>query len=279
MAGGGTVGAVTAALLARCGMRVAVLDARPPGFDPAADYGLRMSAVSPGSGAILQQAAAWSEVESTRSCAYRRMRVEDRDADSVLEFEAAVFGLERLGTIVENDLLRQAAWHQLEASPLVDLYCPATLARFEQDARQVSLELDDGRRLITGLLVGCDGAASRVRRGIGAGSDVWAYNQAGLVSVVRKQQANPGVAWQRFGPGGPLAFLPLSDGRSSIVWTLPRAEAQSLLAAEDDEFIEALDSASKGWLGNVEGCGPRACFPLSMRLSRQWVSGRVGAAG
>ena len=77
----------------------------------------------------------------------------------------------------------------------------------------------------------------------------FAYNQHGLVAVVEKQQANPGVAWQRFLPGGPLAFLPLADGRSSIVWTRPNDEARRLVELDADAFISELDVASSGWLG------------------------------
>jgi 2-octaprenyl-3-methyl-6-methoxy-1,4-benzoquinol hydroxylase len=279
VAGGGTVGAVTAALLARCGFSVAVVDARPPGFDAQAGYQLRMSAVSPGSVAVLQQAGAWAEVEKTRACAYRRMLIEDPQAGRQLEFEASVFGLERLGTIVENDLLRMATWQQLQASGLVQLYCPAKIRCVEQDAHSVKLTLDDDSRLAASLLVACDGAGSQLRQWMGVPGEHWVYNQAALVCVAEKQQANPGVAWQRFLPGGPLAFLPLQDGRSSIVWTLPASQARQLLQAGDDEFTYALGQASEGWLGALETCGPRASFPLSMRLSRQWVSGRTVLLG
>ena len=87
------------------------------------------------------------------------------------------------------------------------------------------MSLESGKVFTASLVVGADGAASRVRKVIGIRQDYYAYNQHGLVAVVGKQKPNPGVAWQRFLTGGPLAFLPLSDGRSSIVWTRPSADA------------------------------------------------------
>jgi len=80
-------------------------------------------------------------------------------------------------------------------------------------------------------------------------------------------------------PGGPLAFLPLEDGRSSIVWTRPNLEADRLVALDTGVFIEELDAASSGWLGKVESCGPRAAFPLSMRLSECYASKRTVLMG
>ncbi len=118
-----------------------------------------------------------------------------------------------------------------------------------------------------------------MRKSIGIGQEVWEYNQKGLVCVVRKSRPNPGIAWQRFLDGGPLAFLPLEDGRSSIVWTRPRAEADRLLEMPDTEFMAELQAASEGWLGELEAVGPRAAFPLAMRLSGRHVSGRAVLLG
>ncbi len=129
------------------------------------------------------------------------------------------------------------------------------------------------------LVVGADGAVSRVRKTLGIRQDHYAYNQHGLVAVVGKQKANPGVAWQRFLSGGPLAFLPLVDGRSSIVWTIPTAEAERMLALDTNAFIGELDAASSGWLGQVESVGSRASFPLSMRLSDCYAAQRTVLMG
>lgn len=280
VAGAGMVGATAAALLARVGYSVVVIEAAaPPKFDRHSDYGRRVSALSPGSQSILGQAGAWAGIEAQRCCPYRRMVVEDGDASSRLEFEAPAFGLERLGTIVENDLVQASLWAMLEGSPWVRLQCPARLAQVMQDDSGVELVLEDGSVLRAGLLLGADGPASRVRTLAGAGDDLWVYNQAGLVAVVAKQQSNPAVAWQRYLPTGPLAFLPLADGRSSIVWTLPEARAQALVEAPEEVFRAALDAASEGWLGAVESVGPRAAFPLSMRLSDRYVTGRIVLLG
>jgi ubiquinone biosynthesis UbiH/UbiF/VisC/COQ6 family hydroxylase len=251
----------------------------PAAFDPESEIGLRVSAISPGSAAVLDQVGAWQTIEARRSSPYRRMVVEDRVATAAVEFEAAPFGLERLGTIVENDLVRRVLWDTLEGHALVELRPATRLERLEQDADHVRVHLSDGTELSARLLLGCDGAASIVRRAVGVSSDAWDYNQRGLVCSVRKSRPNPAVAWQRFLPTGPLAFLPLEDGRSSLVWTLPADEATRLEQASGEEFRSALDEASDGWLGSVEEVGPRASFPLRMRLAERFVSRRVVLLG
>lgn len=279
--GGGMVGAASAALLARCGLSVSLVDASSPpaAFDPESEVGLRVSAISPGSAAVLDQVGAWQAIEARRSSPYRRMIVEDREATASVEFEAAPFGLERLGTIVENDLVRRVLWDTLEGHALVELRPATRLERLEQDADRVRVHLSDGTELSARLLLGCDGAASIVRRAVGVASEAWEYNQRGLVCTVRKSRSNPAVAWQRFLATGPLAFLPLEDGRSSLVWTLPGDEAARLEQASEVEFRSALEEASDGWLGSVEAVGSRASFPLRMRLAERLVSRRVVLLG
>ena len=278
--GAGMVGATLAALLSRSGFSVALIEANPPQpFDVATEVGLRVSAISPGSSAILEQAGAWKMVCQQRCRAYRRMQVEDGIEQDPLLFDAPQFNLERLGTIVENALLQWSLWQVVDSAGLVEIYSPDQLENISFSGQQNQLSLENGTTISAALVVGADGAASRVRKAIGIHQDYYAYNQHGLVAVVGKQKPNPGVAWQRFLAGGPLAFLPLSDGRSSIVWTQPSAEAERLLALDTEEFISELETASFGWLGKIESCGPRAAFPLSMRLSQCYAAQRTVLVG
>jgi ubiquinone biosynthesis UbiH/UbiF/VisC/COQ6 family hydroxylase len=271
------VGAAAAALLSRAGFSVAVVEAsEPPPFDPSSPVGLRVSAFSPGAADVLREAGAWRQVERQRHCPYRRMVVEDRDETARLEFDAPRFGLERLGTIVENDLIQWALWQSLLAAGGVEIACPDRVcALTHADAGSV-LELDSGEKLACRLVVAADGAASPLREMLGIRHDHWEYGQQGLVCVVESDPPNPGVAWQRFMDGGPLAFLPLQDGSSSIVWSRPAAEAERLLGLDEASFLAELQAAAAGgeghWPAKLVACGPRAAFPLTMRLAERYAA-------
>jgi len=278
--GAGMVGATLASLLSRCGFSVALVESvEPRPFEDKSEVGLRVSAISPGSSAVLEQAGAWKLIIAHRVRPYRRMQIEDGMELDPLLFDAPVFNLERLGTIIENALLQSSLWQVVTGSGMVDVHCPDSIDSMETGSEQSRLILNSGDIINARLVVGADGASSRIRKTLGIRQDHYAYNQQGLVAVVGKQKPNPGVAWQRFLAGGPLAFLPLDDGRSSIVWTLPSDEAKRLLALDTDAFICELDLASNGWLGQVESCGPRAAFPLSMRLSECYAAKRTVLMG
>ena len=269
------VGGAVAALLSRAGFSVAVVESREPeAFDATQPVGLRVSAFSPGSADVLREAGAWRQVERQRHCPYRRMVVEDRDEHSLLQFDAPEFGLERLGSIVENELVQWALWQSLLSAGGVEIACPEQVQSLQAGADGSELELASGRVLRCDLLVAADGADSAVRKALGIRQDHWEYGQVGVVGVVHTRSPNPGVAWQRFMEGGPLAFLPLQDGASSIVWTRPEAEAGRLLDLDADAFAEELQQAAAGgeghWPDAVTSCGPRAGFPLTMRLSHRY---------
>ncbi len=275
--GAGMVGATAACLLARSGFSVAILEAcEPQVFDSTGAVGLRVSAFSPGAQAILTEAGAWRQIEQQRHCPYRRMRVEDRDESVVIAFSAPEFGLERLGTIIENQLVQWSLWQTLQAMGGVEIICPDQLESLEYENNEPVARLSNGSSMQCRLLVGADGANSKVRKMLGIDQDHWEYGQQGIVSVVATGKPNPGIAWQRFTEGGPLAFLPLQEGTSSIVWSRPEAEARRLLELDDDTFCAELEQAAAGesqaWPGIISACGPRAAFPLTMQLSHCYAA-------
>ncbi len=288
--GAGMVGATTACLLARAGFSVAVLEARQPAaFQADSAVGLRVSALSPGSERVLAEAGAWRNIRQSRHCAYRRMQIEDRNGSAALEINAAEFGLERLGTVVENELVQWSLWQCLQSLGGLGLFCPATIDSIDVSTAQPRVRLHNGQELLGRILVGADGAESAVRAASGIGQQHWDYGQQGVVAVVRTAIPNPGLAWQRFLPGGPLAFLPLADGASSIVWSQPDASAAGLLKLSAEAFSAELNAvltrgSAQGiahvWpLGSVVDCEPRAAFPLTMQLSDHYSAGSAVLIG
>lgn len=277
--GAGVVGGAAALCLAREGLRVAIVEAREPPRWQAAAPDLRVYALAPDARDLLEGIGVWRGVSQARAHAYRRMRVWDAAGGKELQFDADVLGRDALGFIVEQGLLVDHLWQAIQGERRIDCLCPATLQSFEQDADEVRIVLDDGRRLRASLLLGADGAGSRVRSLAGIACDQAAYEQAAIVAYVQTSMAHEDTCWQRFLVGGPLAFLPCTDGRCSIVWTLPQAEAQRCAALDDDAFGLALERAFDSRLGHVIAISERRSFPLQRSLSRQMCAGRVALVG
>jgi 2-octaprenyl-3-methyl-6-methoxy-1,4-benzoquinol hydroxylase/2-octaprenylphenol hydroxylase len=159
------------------------------------------------------------------------------------------------------------------------VYCPAEVVDVENGVDAVTATLTDGTRLRAKLLIAAEGAQSSIRTKLGIAFKGRDYGQRAVVAHVATERPHQGTAWQRFQPGGPLAFLPLADGRCSIVWSLPDAEAARILALDDTAFRAELGCAFDFRLGAISATTPRAAFPLRLRLAEKYVVGRCALAG
>jgi 2-octaprenyl-3-methyl-6-methoxy-1,4-benzoquinol hydroxylase len=276
--GGGVVGAACALSLARLGLQVALVEGREPPPWSAEAPDLRVYAFAPDNAALLDSLGVWEAVRDARVQAYRRMRVWDASGGGEMSFDADLLGRDQLGWIIENGLLVDRLWAALPAAG-VRLHCPSRIDSMEQDADGVRLRLEDGTRLESRLVIAADGADSTVRGLAGVQVAQHDYRQSGVVAFVQTSEPHQSTAWQRFLPGGPLAFLPFADGRSSIVWTLPEAEATRVLALDDTAFDRELTQAFEARLGEARVASKRVAFPLRRQLAQAHVAGRVLLVG
>jgi 2-octaprenylphenol hydroxylase len=285
IAGAGVVGLATAALLAtgRCAdrLRVHVLDARAPPPWRADEMDLRVYALSRASQRVLESVGAWWSIAARRACAYRRMHVwEGSDpADGALEFDCAEIAEPDLGHIVEDGLIRAALADVLKGARNAEVTTGAAVESVATEHRDAVVRLAGGRTLRGALLVAADGSDSAIRRLLELPVAALSYGQTALVTHVATTKPHRETAWQRFLPGGPLAFLPLVDGRSSVVWSLPDARAAELIAAPQDEFLAELTNASAGVLGELGPCSARAGFPLQALHALRYCVPRAALVG
>lgn len=282
--GAGVAGSATALALVRAGFGVTLVETRSPMEWRANDeVDPRVVALAPDSASLLDELGVWSSVLDARASAYRRMHVWDALAPGALTFDAADRGEAALGWIVENRLLQHVLWRALNASSAsgnpARLLCPAEVVAIDNDHEGVAVTLADGTRLRTRLLIAADGAASPMRRRLGIGTRDRDYGQRAIVAHVGTERSHEATAWQRFQPGGPLAFLPLADGRSSIVWSRPDEDAARLLALDDSAFRAELGCAFDFRLGAIDSATPRHAFPLRLRLAERHVAGRCVLIG
>ena len=281
VAGGGVVGAACALALARTGLEVALVEGARPLQWQRDRPDLRVYAFAADNATLLQDLGIWTEVRAARAHPYRRMRVWDAAGGGELAFDADAFGRSELGWIVEHGLLLDRLWAALPGAG-VRVHCPARVEALEQVGNGgdcVRLQLDDGMQLQARIAIAADGAQSTLRGLAGLEVDRHDYGQRGVVAYVASERAHEDTAWQRFLPGGPLAFLPCADGSSSIVWTLSDADAERVLALDDESFGRALTQAFDARLGAVRALSPRAAFPLRRQLVRDYVSNRVLVLG
>lgn len=276
--GGGVVGATCALALSTLDLDVALIETVEPQRWSPDNADLRVYAFAPDNAKLLEDIGVWREVWTTRALPYRRMRVWDAAGVGELTFDADAFGRNELGWIIEHGLLVDRLWGALPKAG-VQLHCPAQVDALEQHDQGVRLRLDEGTRIDARLVIAADGAESTVRKLAGLDVVTHDYAQRGLVAYVQTEHPHQDTAWQRFLPGGPLALLPCTEGRSSIVWTISSEEAERLLAVDDEVFNRELTRAFDARLGEMRVDSRRVAFPLRRQLAQHYMQDRVLAIG
>lgn len=262
-------------------LRLGVIDARPPlpAVDP--QQALRVSALAPSSRLILQRIGVWDELSPAQRGPYERMRVwqgPDGPAGShALDFAAAEFGVPELGHIVGDAGLRWLLWQAAERAG-VKMFGGLPPIALQCEPHAVAIELPQ-EQLSTALLVGADGGDSWVRQQLGIAFRERKYGQMALVVHMATGRPHEQTAWQRFLPTGPVALLPLADGRSSLVWSCAGQQSRELLAATEADFAAQVATAVGHSLGDMECTTPRAAFPLTAGLAATTAGRRFALIG
>jgi 2-octaprenylphenol hydroxylase len=283
--GAGMVGLSIAAYLGQHSQwRIAVADpvlAQPAQLcsgNQVADYDLRVSALSAQSQRWLQQLGAWQYIG--RKQPYQAMHVWDGEGTASVTFDCHDLHRPDLGHIVENSHTVAALRQRL--SELEVTLLPEAVAHIDNAQHGLTpVTLANGEVVEASLVVGADGAQSRIRQWAGLPTREWDYHHHAIVATVRLQQSLKATAWQRFRTQGPLALLPFpgDEQLASIVWSTVPEEADALMALDDDDFATALAEAFEQRLGAVEQVSPRFAIPLRQRHAKDYVMAGIALAG
>ena len=284
-------GATLALCLDGAGFKVALVDTVPPSTQAETSFDGRASAIA-FTGMRLWNSLGLAEHLKKVAQPIHRIVVTDGPASGASAHQTIRPGMtisatdiddadpgEPLGWMIENRRIRQALQSGLLRST-VTLLAPATVTGMSFDGRgKPVLSLEDGRLVSADLVVGAEGRRSIVREAAGIGVTKWDYGQTGVVCTVELAQPHDGTAWQHFMPGGPLAILPLTGDRASLVWSERTARAEALVNMPVNGFQSLLSRGFGDALGSPAVVGGRFSYPLSFLAANSCVGRSVALIG
>ena len=286
VAGGGMIGSSLALALAPLGLKLAVVEAvaRTESMQPSFDD--RSTALSRSTQKMFQAMGLWPEIVAA-STPIRRIHVSERGRFGFSHLDATEQGVEALGYVVINRVLGGVLQKAMREVDALDLLCPAAITDIDIDREQVReqvnvhVEHDDASSewLSARLLVAADGAASSVRSMMGIAAQRSEYGQRAIVGNLMPEQPIDHRAYERFTERGPIALLPVADGRAAFVWIVSESDAQALLLLDDDNFIAALQDEFGFRLGRFSKIGRRASYPLALSKASRLIVRRGVVVG
>jgi 2-octaprenyl-6-methoxyphenol hydroxylase len=279
--GGGMVGASLAHALSGHGYDIGVVEAWPLSSTSQPSYDDRVIALSWGSRLILDAMGVWRDLESVAQ-PILDIHISDRGHFGFTRLNHHQEGVDALGYVVTAKALGNGLLKQLDQRQDVQLICPAQLKSFKVSENSVEARLEqDGaeRQVKTRLLVAADGGDSLVRRFLSIPLKEKSYGQTAIIANLSSDHGHRSVAYERFTDTGPLALLPMTEDRLSMVWTAEDHQVADLMGLSDDAFLNRLQDRFGYRLGRLERLGKRVAYPLRLSQVTEQVRSRVALIG
>ncbi len=281
--GGGLNGPALALALAQTGHSVTVIDALAETVRKNAAFDGRAYALALASQRLLDAIGVWERV-AEHAQPMLEIKVTDGHAGAgpspfFMHFDHAEIEEGPMGYMVEDRHLRRAFLDAMAKEKGVTQISGRTVIAQEADATRVTLTLDDNSTVTGGLLVGCDGRRSGTAARAGIKRTGWDYGQTALVCAIEHDLPHHGVAHQFFMPPGPLAILPLTGNRSSIVWSERTEAAQRINALPEAEYLQVLRPRFGDFLGDIRLAGDRFTYPLNLTIANSFIGDRMALVG
>lgn len=279
VAGGGLTGLLLGVACASAGLTVAIVDPEEPAALLDAAFDGRGSAIAHGSRNVLDAVGIWPDVAAEAE-PILEIRVVDDNSPLCLHYDHRELETGTpLGYIVENRVLRRALIERATSIPNLSFMVPLAVASVSSSPLATTALLSNGRPIRARLVAAADGQKSPLRRAAGIRTIETRYPQTSIVTTVRHQRPHRGIAVEHFLPAGPFAILPMTESRSSIVWTERSELAPRLVALPVPAFAAELAARFGEFLGAVEPIGPRWSYPLALLLAERYAAPRLAVVG
>lgn len=272
--GGGLTGATLMLALANKGYSTLLVEAKPLSdrIDP--NFDARTLALSPASVKILQMIHVWPLLEDYAT-AIKTIHVSEQTRFGSTWMHANEKNC--LGYVVEMQYINRALYQLLASHQII---APATLTALDCNQGVATVSSTNGESTLNArLIVAADGTDSFVRQLCQLPAKNKDYGQHAIVANIGLARPHHNHAYERFTASGPLALLPMTDARASLVWALTPPDAERLVACEEKKFLQALQLAFGYRLGRFVRVGKRVVYPLKQVVMPQQVAGRVVFVG
>ena len=277
--GGGLGGTTLALALAQAGHTVALIEPKTESIRKNARFDGRSYAIALASKRMLSAIGLWDALADSAQPMLEIKVTDGRAGEGpspfFMHFDHAEIEDGPMGFMIEDRHLRRALLDAVKGEANIQSLTGRSVTGQEVNAASITLTLDDATTLSAKLVVGADGRTSGTAQRAGIGRTEWGYDQTALVCAIAHEKPHNGIAHQFFMPPGPLAILPLTDNRSSIVWSETSDDAARINALPDADYLDHLRPRFGSFLGEISLAGKRFTYPLGLSLAKSLVAPRV----
>lgn len=264
-------------------LKTMIVDGGPPLAERDFTKDTRGSAITLGSRSLLEALGVWSDLEAGAQ-PFNEIIVTNANqpastAPVLLNFTPADAGVQPSAWMLENGTILKALADRVSACPNIEVRTGEVVADYEFTRPAASVQLHSGETLRAALVVAADGRNSSARQSASIDTVDYRYGQSAITATIGHELPHQGRAEEHFRQNGPLAILPLTGNRFSLVWVETDAEVQRLMSLDNAAFTAALQSELGDHLGDLSLLNPRTSWPLKLQIAKRFASERLCLIG
>jgi len=280
--GGGLVGASLACALAPTGLRITLVEAHELKTGGQPSYDDRTTALAYGSRRIFDALGVWPEIAERGACAIEHIHISDKGRFGFARLHTSEMDMPALGYVAVNRVMGEALYARMQQLQGIELLCPAEVEAVIDEGETARCDITQGKETLSinaKLVVIADGGRSGLREKLGFEFEQKDYQQTAIVTNASPAKSHGHTAYERFTKTGPLAVLPLHDGRVGIVWTTTPDQVEKILGWDDEQFLQQLQQRFGHRLGLFSKVGKRYSYPLYLTKLKQHYHHRMLLVG
>ncbi|MBV00261.1 MAG: hypothetical protein CMM24_07850 [Rhodospirillaceae bacterium] len=276
--GGGLIGLTAALALSKLGLNIAVVERNPLEKLRQSSGDQRTTAISASGKVMLDNLGIWDSLKANAE-PILDIRVSEKNTKGFVHYSHVDADNEPMGYIIENEIIKKTLIESNQALANVSLIFGKSVSGFSNGQAAIQIDLSDHNMINGSLLIAADGENSHIRTLTGLKTTKIDYKQTSIVFTVNHTLPHNGVAHERFLPGGPIAFLPMTKQRSSVVWTEKTSIANELTNLDTDDFLRGASIRIDDCLGKLSLIGSWATYPLSLTYAEDIIEDRLVLIG
>lgn len=228
---------------------------------------------------LMQQQGSWQRVAAEQISPIETAEVIDGDSPYALSFQTPDDDSDALGFLISNHLIRKAIYEEFATLDNVTLLDECEVKQVHSDDDSATITLTNGEVVSAALAVAADTRFSSSRQQMGISADYHDFGRTAIVCEAEHELSHHHTAFECFHYGRTLAVLPMPGNTSSIVITVPSAQAQDVMAMDEDSFNQDIEDRLDHKLGKMKLIGQRYLYPLVGVHAKRFYTQRFALIG
>jgi 2-octaprenyl-6-methoxyphenol hydroxylase len=229
----------------------------------------RCIALSAGSRRIYQSMGIWQHINAVEPI--KNIHISEQGKMGFARLNHQQENVDALGYVVESQALGKVLLQQLQQST-IDIFCPAQVNDINVSSDMVTIKLTEkkpentekNKTITSSVIIAADGSHSFCHPFLSTAPIIKKYQQCAIIANIETEYTHQGEAFERFTESGPLAVLPLTENRCSLVWTVNETELDNMMSLSDNDFLQQLQQRFGYRLGKIQHIGKRFSYPLAL---------------